>query len=220
MPRAARNVIDGFFYHVLNRGNCKQTIFHKDGDFEAFLELMKKAKELFPVNIMAFCLMPNHYHILVASLVAKNLSSWVHWFTSVHANRYHDHYRTSGHIWQGRFKSFVIQGDDHFISIFRYAEGNPVRAALVDSAHKWPWSSHRSSIGLQASSLIDPPPFLLPQGWGEFVNQTMKPKELDNIHKCISHSLPFGDDEWKRKLSEQYGIKCHLKKRGRPKQQN
>jgi putative transposase len=217
MPRAARNVNDGFFYHVLNRGNGKQTIFHKDKDFEVFLELMKKAKEMFPVNIFAYCLMPNHYHFLVSPPCAKNLSKWAHWFTSVHAVRYHHHHQTSGHIWQGRFKNFLVQGDDHFISVLRYVEGNPVRASLVNSALEWLWSSHRYRYGPQTSSLIDQLSLPLPQNWGEFVNQTMKPHELKDIRKCITHSLPFGDDEWKQKISEKYGIKCYPKKAGRPK---
>jgi putative transposase len=219
MPRAARNVIDGFFYHVLNRGNDKQTIFHKDKDFEAFLELMKKAKELFPVDVLAYCLMPNHYHFLVSPPLAENLSKWAHWFTSVHVAHYHNHYKTSGHIWQGRFKTFLVQGDDHFISVLRYVEGNPVRASLVNSAHEWPWSSHKFRIGLNTSSLVDQLPLPLPPDWGKFVNQTMKPDELNEMRKCIAHSLPFGNEEWKQKLSGQYGIKCYRKKAGRPKKQ-
>ena len=219
MPRTARNVVDGFFYHVLNRGNRKQKVFHKDLDYRAFIELMEKAKEKVPMRIYAYCLMPNHYHFLLSPQKAEYLSQWMHWLKTVHASRYHHHYETCGHIWQSRFKNIPVQDDEHLISILRYVEGNPVRSSLVRSAQEWPWSSHLYSLGKNSSLLLDAPPLQFPSDWGEFVNHTMQARDLGELREAVAHNLPFGDKDWKREISAKYGIKSYKKKPGRPKKQ-
>ena len=217
MPRQARDVAAGYIYHVLNRGNGKQTVFHKEKDYNVFLELMKKAKEKFPLKIFAYCLMPSHYHFSLMPLQTDQLSKWIHWLTTVHAGRYHFHYQTSGHIWQGRFKNILVQDDYHFSTVLKYIERNPVRAGLVKSAWNWPWSSFRESLGEKQYDLLDARPIKLQTGWEEFVNSPIETKELENLRKCIKLRLPYGDDEWKLEISKQLGIQCFEKPRGRPK---
>lgn len=158
MPRCARMIDDNGMYHVLNRGNGQQRVFQKDGDYAAFLVMLAQMKERFAVEIYAYCLMPNHFHLLLKPHTAEDLSRSMQWFMTTHVRRYHRHYGTSGHVWQGRFKSFGIQDDDHCLTVARYVEGNPVRAGLVESAMDWCWSSHRSRCGLEADSLIAPLP--------------------------------------------------------------
>lgn len=137
MPRIARGLVDGFVYHVLNRGNGGQKVFHKDQDYEAFIDLMKKAKARYAIKIFAYCLMPNHFHMVVVPIQAEELNKGMQWLMTSHVRRYHRRYGTSGHIWQGRFKSFIIQEDNHLLTVLRYVEGNPVRAGLVNSATDW-----------------------------------------------------------------------------------
>ena len=100
MPRILRGLVDGLTYHVLNRGNGGQAIFHKDQDYRSFIELMKEAKERSSVKVFAYCLMPNHYHLVLQPVRAYELSKWMQWLMTSHVRRYHRHYQTSGHVWQ------------------------------------------------------------------------------------------------------------------------
>jgi putative transposase len=165
MPRIGRGLVAGLVYHVLNRGNGKQEVFHKEGDYTAFLEILQRGRELYPVKLLAYCLMPNHFHFLVQPEKAEELSRWMQWLMTSHVRRYHQHYGTSGHIWQGRYKSFIVQKDDHLLTVVRYIEGNPVRARLCDSVKSWPWSSHASRKNDIEALSVDDLPIPLPCSW-------------------------------------------------------
>ena len=112
MPRVVRGLADKFIYHLTNRGNGRQEVFHKDKDYEAFIEIMKETKARHPVKIFAYCLMPNHFHRVLMPEPGDELSRWMQWLMTSHVRRYHRNYGSSGPIWQGRFKSFIIQRDD------------------------------------------------------------------------------------------------------------
>ena len=137
MPRIARRAVDGGVYHILNRGNGRQRVFHSDADYQKFVSLLKEVQERFAIRLFAYCLMPNHFHLLVKAVQGEDLSLGMHWFTTTYVRRYHKHYRTSGHLWQGRYKSFSIEDDEQLLTVVRYVEGNPVRANLVESATGW-----------------------------------------------------------------------------------
>ena len=141
MPRAARASVGEMCYHVLNRGNARREVFHKDGDYQAFLRAVGQACAEMPMPVLAYCLMPNHFHLAVRPRHDGDLSRWMHWLQNAHVRRYHQHYHSSGHIWQGRFKAFPIQEDAHLLTVLRYIERNPVRAGLATRAERWPWSS-------------------------------------------------------------------------------
>ncbi|BFU92124.1 MAG: hypothetical protein NTAFB01_33110 [Nitrospira sp.] len=127
MPRIPRGSSAGYAYHVLNRGNGGATVFHKDADYAAFLDLLGTAKVRHPIKIFGFCLMPNHFHLVIAPKIGDGLSPFMQWWLTSHVRRYHRHYRSHGHVWQGRFKSFPIQQDGHLLTVLL----NPVRANLV-----------------------------------------------------------------------------------------
>src|SRR5437762_176909 len=141
MPRTARASVGGMCYHVLNRGNGQAEVFHKDGDFAAFLDLMVAANERLPLRILGYALMPNHFHLVLWPRGDGDLSHWMQWLLTSHVRRYHRHYHGSGHVWQGRFKAFPIQQDEHLLTVLRYVERNPLRAKLVRQAEAWAWSS-------------------------------------------------------------------------------
>src|SRR5689334_20416551 len=103
MPRTARATPGGYFYHVLNRGNARRAVFHKDGDYDAFLRLLREAQDRTPVRLLAYCLMPNHFHLAVRPAGDEDLSRFVQWLLTAHVRRYHRHYHSTGHVWQGRF---------------------------------------------------------------------------------------------------------------------
>lgn len=216
MPRIARGIGDGFVYHILNRGNSKQKVFHKDKDYEAFIRLMKEAKERYPIKLFAYCLMPNHFHMVLKPVYGKDLSRYMQWLMTSHVRRYHSHYRTSGHIWQGRFKSFLIQEDGHLLIVLRYVEGNPVRAGLTTSARDWGWSSHKEALGERARSLIDDIPIELPDEWGRYVDEPLTEKDLERLRESAHRQAPFGASIWKSKLCKEFGLESTMRKRGRP----
>jgi putative transposase len=114
MPRIARGLSDGFVFHILNRGNGRQEVFHKHGDYHAFVRLTEEALDSFDIKLLAYCLMPNHFHLLLQPDKGEELSKFMQWLMTSHVRRYHQHYGTSGHVWQGRYKSFIVQDDDHF----------------------------------------------------------------------------------------------------------
>ena len=134
MPRIPRGQVAGHASHVLNRGNGGATVFHKDGDDTACLDLLTTANAKPPVQILGFCLMPNHFHLVVQSVTDAALSHFMPWWMTSHVRRYHRHYRSQGHGWQGRISSVPIQQDGHLLTVLRYVLRNPVRAGLVEPA--------------------------------------------------------------------------------------
>lgn len=217
MPRIARGLADGYIYHVLNRGNSKQEVFRKSHDYNVFLDRMKEAKNKYPIEIFAYCLMPNHFHIVVLAIKAEGLSRWMQWLMTSHVRRYHRHYETRGHVWEGRFKSFIIQKDNHLLTVLRYVEGNPVRAGLVKLAKDWPWSSHGESIGERPRFLIDEPLIELPQDWARYVNEPLTVKELAKLSESVFRGSPYGLPTWQIDVSIELGLQSTLRARGRPK---
>jgi len=171
MARARRNFLDGGIYHILNRGNGKQDVFLKSEDYQSFVELLKESKERFSVKLYAYCVMPNHFHFVAECPKASEYSPWMQWLTTAHVRRYHKHYGGNGHIWQGRFKSFLIQRDEYLLMVMRYVEVNPLRAGLVDSSISWKWSSCAERLGKAPPYLLDTSPIEIPRGWGEWVDR-------------------------------------------------
>jgi len=141
MPRSIRALPGGLCYHVINRGNCRARVFHGEADYRECLKLMAAACERLPLRLLAYCLMPNHVHFVLWPQEDGEVSRWMQWLTTTHVRRHHRRHGTDGHLWQGRFKAFPIQRDEHLLSVLRYVERNPLRAKLVARAEDWPWSS-------------------------------------------------------------------------------
>lgn len=131
MPRTLRASLGDYCYHVLNRGNARAQVFHDDGDYRAFVDLIGTACERLPMRVLAYCLMPNHFHLVLRPHGDGDLSRWMQWLLTAHVRRHHRRYGTTGHIWQGRFKAFPTQDDGHLLAVLRYVERNPLRAGLV-----------------------------------------------------------------------------------------
>ena len=157
MPRIGRIALGGVIYHVLNRGNGRKTLFHKDGDYAAFVKLLAEVKEAVPVRVLAYCLMPNHWHLVLWPRQDGELSKFMLRLTTAHVRRCYAHYRRTegGHLYQGRFKNFPIEEDGHLLTVIRYVEANALRAKLVKRGELWPWSSlHTRSTGQKDPALL------------------------------------------------------------------
>lgn len=216
MPRIERGLVDGFTYHVLNRGNGKQVVFHRDRDYSAFVSLIREAIARIPISIYAYCLMPNHFHIVVMPDKGEKLSMWMQWLMTSHVRRYHLHYGTSGHIWQGRYKSFIIKQDDHLLNVLRYVEANPIRAGIVTSAKDWPWSSHRLRIDGGQPTLLSALPTALPEDWGRLVDESLTLSDIAILRMCVVRQMPYGDQSWQADICKKLGLESTTRPRGRP----
>ncbi|QXE92276.1 transposase [Geomonas subterranea] len=219
MPRIARGLSDGFLFHVLNRGNARQEVFHKNGDYYSFLMLIEEAVGEFDIGVLAYCLMPNHFHFLINPGKAQTLGKFMQWLLTSHVRRYHQHYGTCGHVWQGRYKSFIVQEDDHLLTVMRYIEGNPVRANLVKSSKNWKWSSHVERLGRQPRNIIDDAPIALPADWTSYVDDPMTANEVERLRRSVNRHTPFGADAWVETVCGELGLESTLHPRGRPKKE-
>jgi putative transposase len=216
MSRAGRGLVDGFIYHVINRGNNRQEIFQKDEDYRAFIGLMKEGGGLYPVDILAYCIMPNHFHMVLRPMKGEELSKWMHWLTTNHVRGYHQHYGTSGHLWHGRFKNFIVQEDAHLLTVVRYVEANPVRTGLVASARDWEWSSHRENAGSKSRVVTSQISIQLPKFWERHVNTPLTEVDLGALRQSVNRQTPYGAPLWQMELCEKLGLESTLRARGRP----
>ena len=220
MPRTARASQANYCYHVLNRGNLSAEVFHKAEDYQAFVDLMVEAGARVPMRVTAFCLMPNHFHLVVWPPGDGDLSRWMQWLMTSHVRRYHRHYGTGGHVWQGRFKAFPIQQDAHLLTVLRYVERNPLRANLVKRAEDWEWSSLRAfdKRAKRARDLawLDPGPVRRGRSWVEGVNRPSTEAELQALRRSVLRGAPFGAPEWQAQAAGALGLESTLRARGRP----
>jgi putative transposase len=224
MGRPLRAADGDYIYHVLNRANGRLTIFRNDDDFAAFERVLIEAVERTSTRLLAYCLMPNHWHLVVWPRENGELSRFVGWLTLTHTQRWHAHRHSagSGHVYQGRFKSFPIQDDDHLHIVARYVERNPRRAELVRKAEQWRWSSlYRWCRGLpEDSALLAPWPRPRKPNWVEWVNAAQSLAELGAIHQSIRRGSPFGDAAWTERTVQRLELQSTLRPRGRPRREN
>lgn len=209
-------MVAGACYHLINRGNNKALVFREPADFRAFIALIDRAQERLLLKLLAYCLMPNHFHLVVSPDGPKDISRWMHWLTTTHSHRHHLRYGTSGSIWQGRFRAFQIKNDCHLLTVVRYVERNALRAGLVAKAEHWPWGSLAvRNAGDSASRLVDLP-VAFPHRWAELVNEPQSPAELAALRNCVNRQRPFGDSEWVDQTSNSHREQGRPRPRGRP----
>ncbi|MEN6494624.1 MAG: transposase [Thermoguttaceae bacterium] len=218
MPRTARAAVGGICYHVLNRGNGRAEVFHKDEDYAAFLKLLREAQERVPMRLLGYCLMPNHFHLVVWPYEDGDLSRWMQWLLTSHVRRYHRHYHSSGHVWQGRFKAFPIESDEHLLTVLRYVERNPVRAKgiPVRKAERWPWSSAGNPGKDVERPELDPGPVPRGADWLDWVNRPLSDAELTALRTSVNRGTPFGHAHWQQRTAARLGLQSTLRPRGRP----
>jgi putative transposase len=217
MPRTARSIVGGNCYHVINRGNNQARVFHEHADYAAFVSLVSSTQERLAMPILAACLMPNHLHLVVRPFEHGDLARWAHRVFTTHVRRHHRKYETTGRLWQGRFKAFLIQEDHHLLTVIRYVERNALRAGLVARAEHWRWGSLRwrtTQSSLQMELAHSPVP--LPDNWIRYVNEPQTPAELESIRTCIQRQRPFGAEGWVEGQASQLGLMHTLAPLGRP----
>jgi putative transposase len=152
-------------------------IFRTAGDYQAFVDVLREACGKFSMRLIAFCVMPNHWHLLLWPDKDVSLSAFMHWLTSTHVRRYHAFHGLvgTGHLYQARYRNHICDDERRLLATIRYVEGNPLRANLVRRARDWKWGSHwmRSCSGEE--DFLTPCPIELPRNWEHYVDTTSKP---------------------------------------------
>lgn len=224
MPRPLRPIDEGLIYHVINRGNNRQPVFHKQADFEAFLVTLAELKERKHFRLYGYCLLNNHFHLLLQP-AETSISRIMQSLLVSHTHRYHKHHRSGGHVWQGRFKSPVIQSDEHLLNVLRYIEANPLRAKVVRRADEYRWSSFRAHGLGEPDALVDslkpyealsPQPAVRRRKWSQRVHQPLEEVTLEAIRRSNDTGLPYGDPAWVARLAKKLNLDLVIRPRGRP----
>jgi putative transposase len=216
MPRTARASIGGFCYHALNRGNGRARVFHDADDYQEFIRLLRQACARVPMRLVAFCLLPNHFHLVLWPYGDGDLSTWMQWLLTAHVHGYRKRYGGSGHVWQGRFKAFPIEADDHLLTVLRYVERNALRAALAARAEDWPWSSLPVWLRPPLLPWLDPGPVPRHAGWLDYVHAPQSEAELAALRRSVERGAPYGCPAWMERTAAQLGLESSLNAPGRP----
>ncbi len=218
MPRRLRVSSGGYAYHVLNRAVGRMRIFGKQRDFEAFEEVLADARACLPMRVLAWCVLPNHWHFVLWPRKDGDLSEFMRWLTVTHTQRWHASHHTAGTgpLYQGRFKSFPIQEDDHLLAVLRYVERNPLRANLVKDAEAWRWCSLWHRVQGNTARLLDAGPVTLPRGWRQHVQSPQTDAELEALRRSVVRGAPFGETSWQERTATRLGLESTLRPRGRP----
>jgi len=209
-------------FHVLNRGVGRMRLFGKDGDYAAFERVLAETLELRPMRLCAYCVMPNHRHMVLWPREDGDLAAFMQRLTITHARRWQEHRHEvgTGHIYQGRYKSFPVQSDEHFLTVCRYVERNALRAGLVERAEAWRWGSlWRRGQSVELSEMLLMPdrwPTTPPRDWVRAVNRAETAAELEALRRCVVRGRPFGGSTWTARTVARLGLENTLRPRGRP----
>jgi putative transposase len=208
-------------FHVLNRGVGRMRLFLTDADFEAFERTIAKTLETRPMRIVAYCLLSNHWHFVLWPRHDGELGAFMQKLTITHARNWQEHRRRVGygHLYQGRYKSFPVESDEHFYQVVRYVERNALRADLVRRAEKWRWSSlwRRTRGAPEERAMLSNWPLPEPKSWLQYVNQPQTEAELSAIRRSLLRGQPFGGDRWVHSTAQKLRLESTLRPRGRPK---
>ena len=223
MPRNARVDVGGEIYHVINRANGRMEIFHDKEDYQLFEELLRETKDLVDMRILAYVLMPNHWHLLLYPKADGDLGTFMHRLSNAHTRKVHAKTKTngSGHLYQGRYKSFLAGTDKYLLTLIKYIERNPVRAKIVRQCENWQWGSawRRINGDKKQNKLLDPSPTPLPHGYTRWINTPETATDLELVRTSVTKGVPYGGERRVDKMVTKYHMESTLHSPGRPKKQ-
>ncbi|MBU1557553.1 transposase [Patescibacteria group bacterium] len=221
MGRALRVDVKDQIYHVLNRANACLQIFDNDKDYQMFEEILEEAKEKFDMRVLAYSVMPNHWHLVLCPKKDDDLKLFMSWLSNTHTKRWHAVKKTigQGHLYQGRYKSFICQDDSHFLTLVRYVERNPKKANLVKKAENWKWGSvwRRESGTEKQRKLLSEWIISEPKSYLKYLNEPQNESEEKAIQNSILRGNPYGGDSWKAKIIKKFKLETTIRPQGRPK---
>ena len=221
MPRVGRVDVGGEIYHVINRANGRLQIFNTEADYQLFEQLLLETKEVTDMRILAYELMPNHWHLVLHPRNDGDLGLFMHKLSNAHTRKVHARTNTngSGHLYQGRYKSFLVDSDNYLLAVVKYIERNAVRAEFVRLCEDWRWGSawRRIRGTVEQKKLIDEMPIDLPDDYTKWINTADKPDDLHAIRISVNKSVPYGKEQWVEKMVSKHHLESTLRSPGRPK---
>jgi len=215
MARMARAVAPGFPHHITQRGNRRQQTFFNEEDYKAYLALMSEWCLKYHVEIWAYCLMPNHIHLIAVPETKEGLQLAIGEAHRRYTRLINFREGWRGHLWQGRFASFIME-ENYLLACVKYIEMNPVRSGLVKHPENWHWSSAASHIHGKDNILLKSKPLieLVDQPWKEFLSLDVQNQEIERFRKHERTGRPLGDDSFVKKLESSLGRRLRPLKPG------
>ena len=196
-------------------------LFSEEEDYAAFEGLLEQTRGSRPMRICAYCLMPNHWHFVLWPAREGDLAAFMQQLTTKHVRRWQLHRKRVGYgyVYQGRYKSFPVEEERYFYQLVRYVERNALRAAMVQRAETWRWSSlwRRTSGTPEQKQLLIAWPVACPTNWCRLVNQPQTEAKVEAIRRCVARGQPYGGVDWVRRTAEQLGLESTRRAPHRPK---
>jgi len=215
MPRMARLVVPGYPHHIIQRGNRRQQTFFCESDYRAYIDFLAEFKNTASVDIWAYCLMPNHVHLVLLPHENDSLARLLRKTHSRYARRINEENGWRGHLWQERFHSFVMD-ERHLLAAVRYVELNPVRAGLCEHADNWPWSSVHAHLHRGADKLMaDTPMCDLVNNWRDYLAEGDSGISNNQLRQHTDTGRPAGSEQFIEKLEALTGRRLRRRKAGR-----
>ena len=218
MARIARVAPGGWIYHVVNRSVGRMRMLKSKKDFAAFERIIMEAHERCPLRILSYCVMGNHWHFVAWPKEDGELTEFFRWLAHTHAMRWRVAHNTVGygHLYQGRYKSFPVQGGESFLRVCRYVERNALTADEVKRAEDWQWSSLwvREHGTEQQKAVLSAWPTPRPEEWTKRVNAVMTLKEQARWQLSLARSQPFGEDVWTAMAVRKLGLEHTMRGEG------
>jgi putative transposase len=219
MPRIPRVAPGGLVYHVINRANARTKLFKTQADFLAFQQALIDTHERLPVPILAWAIMDDHWHLVLRPRKEAELARFVGRITLVHAMRSQVAHKTigRGHVYQGRFKSFMVQEGKPLLSVLKFVESNGLRSKKAKKAQDYRWTSLHTRLKgpKEVQEILAASPTPRPKDWTVLVNKPQSPEEEKEISNAIRRQCPYGDAKWVQKMVAKYGLESTLRPRGR-----
>ncbi|MBT9302152.1 transposase [Pseudomonas sp. TAE6080] len=227
MPRMGRVVLPNYPHHIVQRGHNRQVVFAAPEDYQRYVGDLRELKEAFGVKVYAYCLMTNHIHLLVAPSESVAGLGQLMKALAARATRYRNRIEgRTGTLWEGRYKSSVVQSESYFLACCRYIELNPVRADMVASAADYPWSSYNARVGcspdndwLDIDDYFDVPGDTKQdrhESYKSFVNQAVSNDELKTIRLALQRGQLTGTTRFTDEVERIAGIRIASRGQGRP----
>ncbi|MDD4908374.1 MAG: transposase [Candidatus Omnitrophica bacterium] len=225
MARRPRLLAIGTPCHIVQRGNNRNNIFYRDEDYLFFLEVLSEAKEKYPCYIYSYCLMINHFHLLIEPKEKNNIGSLMKFVGVKYVHYVNKHYNRTGTLWEGRFKSCIIEAESYFLSCLKYIEMNPVKANIVSSPESYRWSSYRVRAYGDKNKIVDIDPWYKSLGEDDIIRQVnyrrfFQKENSKTIEEVISDMTNkngvVGSSGFKKKMERAAGMEIVIRRPGRP----
>lgn len=225
MARLSRLTVPGYPHHIIQRGNNRQTIFSSPADYQMLLALLDENAQKFGVALHAYALMSNHFHLLATPSTTEGLPQMMQAVGRRYVRYFNDSQARSGTLWEGRYRSTLIETDRYLLACMVYIDLNPVRAGMVREAKDYPWSSHGHYVGLRTDRIVTPhplfwelgnTPFAREAAYAELVRVGITQEQQDALTRSTLGGWALGDENFVADLQKRTERRVRKTQAGRP----